>query len=121
MDVIALAALKKANQGGGSADAVLYTEQSLIDAQKAQARTNINAQAQHDTAILMIATTDWTAATSGFTCTKTVDGMTDTALVFITFSDTEGDYGYSQSENALTFSIDAVPSASVTVNVGWLV
>ena len=66
---------------------------------------------------LTLAVSDWEAAASGYTCTKAVTGMTATAIVLLTFSDTETDFGYSQAANALTFTAPSIPSEAVTVNV----
>lgn len=65
---------------------------------------------------LTIATTDW----SSLSCTKTVTGMTTTAVVWLEYSDTTTVFTCSQSTDALTFTCDATPSAAVTVKVAFM-
>lgn len=68
---------------------------------------------------LTLAVADWTASGTGYACTKTVPGMTANSIVLLTFSDTETNYEYTQTTNALTFTASASPSAAVTVNVAF--
>ena len=65
---------------------------------------------------LTIATSDW----SSQSCTKTVTGMTTTAIVWLEYSDTTTAFTCTQGANALTFGCDATPSASVTVKVAFM-
>lgn len=69
---------------------------------------------------LTLATSDWSAVTGGYSCSKTVTGMTSTAIVWLDYSDTESDFSASQSANTLTFTIPAVPSTAVTVNLSFV-
>lgn len=72
-------------------------------------------QSRYMTATLTIATSDW----NNGSCTKSVTGMTADALVFIRFSDTATDFGYTQAANSMTFTAATAPSESVTVYVAW--
>ena len=65
---------------------------------------------------LTILTTDW----SSLSCTKTVTGMTSTAVVWLEYSDTTTTFTCAQATNALTFTCDNTPSASVTVKVAFM-
>ena len=65
---------------------------------------------------LTIATTDW----SSLSCTKTVTGMTSTAIVWLEYSDTTTAFTCTQGTDSLTFGCDATPSASVTVKVAFM-
>ena len=74
-------------------------------------------QTPFKTTTLTIETSEWT----NNSVSKTVSGMTATALVFVEFSDTTTDYTVAQSTNTLTFTASAAPSAQITVKVGFLV
>lgn len=65
---------------------------------------------------LTIATTDWSSSS----CTKTVTGMTSTAVVWIEYSDTTTEFTCSQSTDSLTFTCNSTPSAAVTVKVSFI-
>lgn len=80
-----------------------------------------NKQSTYMTTTLTISTEDWTLERSDASCTKSVIGMTATALVWIEFSDTETDFTVTQTTNALTFTTNSIPSETITVNVAWLV
>lgn len=68
------------------------------------------------TTTLTIATTDW----SSLSCTKTVTGMTTTAVVWLEYSDTTTEFTCTQGTDALTFGCNATPSAAVTVKVAFM-
>ena len=68
------------------------------------------------TTTLTIATTDW----SSLSCTKTVTGMTTTAVVWLEYSDTTTVFTCTQGTDSLTFGCDATPSAAVTVKVAFM-
>ena len=68
------------------------------------------------TTTLTIATTDW----SSLSCTKTVSGMTSTAVVWLEYSDTTTVFTCTQGTDSLTFGCDATPSAAVTVKVAFM-
>lgn len=74
-------------------------------------------QTPFKTTTLTIETSEWT----NNRVSKTVSGMTATALVFVEFSDTTTDYTVAQSTNTLTFTASAAPSSQITVKVGFLV
>ena len=74
-------------------------------------------QTPFETTTLTIETSEWT----NNSVSKTVSGMTATALVFVEFSDTTTDYTVAQSTNTLTFTASTAPSAQITVKVGFLV
>lgn len=80
---------------------------------------DVGAQSPFMTATLTIATTDWQTAHDGATCTKTVTGMTADALVFVKYSDTDGEYTETQGANSMTFTAATTPSEAVTVAVAW--
>lgn len=65
---------------------------------------------------LTIATTDWLS----LSCTKTVTGMTTTAIVWLEYSDTTTAFTCTQGTDSLTFGCDATPSAAVTVKVAFM-
>ena len=74
-------------------------------------------QTPFETTTLTIETSEWT----NNSVSKTVSGMTATALVFVEFSDTTTDYTVAQSTNTLTFTASAAPSSQITVKVGFFV
>lgn len=74
-------------------------------------------QTPYKTTTLTIETSEWT----NNSVSKTVSGMTATALVFVEFSDMTTDYTVAQSTDTLTFTASAAPSAQITVKVGFLV
>ena len=74
-------------------------------------------QTPYQTTTLTIATSDW----NNNVASKTVNGMTATALVLVEFSDTTTVYTVSQSADTLTFTANSAPNENVTVKVGWLV
>lgn len=65
---------------------------------------------------LTLATTDW----SSQSCSKTVTGMTATAVVWLEYSDPTTEFTCVQSANTLTFTCDVVPSADVSVKVAFM-
>lgn len=74
------------------------------------------------TSTVTIAPGDW----SGTTATKTVTGMTTTALVWVAPAPTSyDDYANAeirataQASNQITFGCAIAPTASITVNVAW--
>lgn len=69
---------------------------------------------------LTLAVNDWLAFPNGYTCQKTVTGMTTTSIVWLTFSDTEIDISTDQRANALNFAVATLPSAAITVNVSFV-
>lgn len=69
---------------------------------------------------LTLATSDWSAVTGGYSCSKTVSGMTSTAIVIVAYSDTETEFTEAQSTDALTFTVADLPSAAITVNVSFV-
>lgn len=99
----------------------LVTDLSAYRTAAAQDVIDAGKQAKHQTATLTLETSDWTSAASGVTCSKTVNGMTATALVLVEFSDTEGEYTVTQGAETLTITATAAPSAAITVKVGWFV
>ena len=72
-------------------------------------------QAPYSTTTLTIEANEW----SNNSVSKTVSGMTATALVFVEFSDTTTVYTVAQSTDTLTFTATAAPSAQITVKVGF--
>lgn len=74
-------------------------------------------QTPFKTTTLTIETSEWT----NNSVSKTVSGMTATALVFVEFSDTTTDYTVAQSTNTLTFTASPAPSSQITVKVGFFV
>lgn len=74
-------------------------------------------QTPFETTTLTIETSEWT----NNSVSKTVSGMTATALVFVEFSDKITDYTVAQSTNTLTFTASAAPSSQITVKVGFFV
>jgi hypothetical protein len=66
-------------------------------------------------ATLTIAVSDWVNGS----CTKTVTGMTADALVFVKYSDPDGEYTETQGANSMTFTAATTPSEAVTVDVAW--
>jgi hypothetical protein len=79
--------------------------------------SDIGAQTPYYTTTLNIATTDW----SNNSYTANIADMTATALVFVEFSDTAGEYTVTQGAETLTITATAAPSAAITVKVGWFV
>ena len=69
---------------------------------------------------LTLAVNDWLAVANGYTCQKTVTGMTTTSIVWLTFSDTEIDISTDQRTNALNFAVADLPTAAITVNVTFV-
>ena len=72
-------------------------------------------QTPYRTTTLTIEANEWT----NNSVSKTVSGMTATALVFVEFSDTTTVYTVAQSTDTLTFTASAAPSAQITVKVGF--
>lgn len=100
-DIIAASGILKGNGSGGVSAAAAGTDY----------------QTPYSTTTLTIEANEW----SNNSVSKTVSGMTATALVFVEFSDTATDYTVAQSTNTLTFTASAAPSAQITVKVGFLV
>ena len=69
------------------------------------------------TTTLTIASTDW----SNNSATKSVTGMTASALVWVEVSDTSQKYTVTQASGSLTFSCPNAPSTNITVKVAWLI
>lgn len=69
---------------------------------------------------LTLATSDWSAVTGGYSCSKTISGMTSTAIVIVAYSDTETEFTEAQSTNTLTFTVADLPTAAITVNVSFV-
>lgn len=69
---------------------------------------------------LTLAVADWSAVTGGYSCSKTVTGLTATSIVWLSYSDTETEFSESQSANTLTFAVADLPSAAITVNVAFM-
>ena len=69
---------------------------------------------------LTLATSDWSSSANGYSCSKTVTGMTATSIVWLSYSDTETEITESQSANTLTFTVEDLPSAAITVNVSFV-
>ena len=72
------------------------------------------------TASLTLATTDWSATTGGYSCTKTISDMTTTALII--FPEVEGYPTMkcsAQASGSITIFCAEQPSASVSVNVAY--
>lgn len=78
---------------------------------------DVGAQTPFLTATITIAVSDW----NNGSCTKTVTGMTADALVFVKYSDPDGEYTETQGTNSMTFTAATTPSEAVTVNVAWFV
>lgn len=74
-----------------------------------------NTQTPFLTATITIAVSDW----NNGSCTKTVTGMTADALVFVKYSDPDGEYTETQGTNSMTFTAATTPSEAVTVYVAW--
>lgn len=69
---------------------------------------------------LTLATSDWSAVTGGYSCSKTVSGMTSTAIVIVAYSDTSTEFSEAQTTDTLTFTVADMPSEAVTVNVAFV-
>lgn len=96
--------------GGGAVNSVNgKTGEVVLDAE------DVGAQTPFLTDTITIAASDW----NNGSCTKTVTGMTEDALVFVIYSDTETEFTEAQGANALTFTANPVPSEAVTVDVAW--
>ena len=69
---------------------------------------------------LTLAVADWQSSGNAYGCSKTVTGMTATSIVWLEYSDTETEFTEAQSANTLTFMVDSLPSAAITVNVAFM-
>lgn len=117
MDILALAALAKAMQGGGGGGGG-GGDVTSVNGKTGTVVLNaadVGAQTPFLTATITIATTDWVNGS----CTKTVTGMTADALVFVKYSDPDGEYTETQDANSMTFTAATTPSEAVTVDVAW--
>lgn len=114
MDILSILALAKAQQGGGGGSGGVSSVNGQTGAVVLDA-ADVGAQSPFLTATITIATTDWVNGS----CTKTVTGMTADALVFVKYSDTDGEYTEAQGTNSMTFTAATTPSEAVTVDVAW--
>lgn len=96
--------------GGGAVNSVNgQTGTVVLDA------NDVGAQTPFLTTTLTIAVSDW----DNGSCTKTVTGMTADALVFVKYSDPDGEYTETQGTNSMTFTAATTPSEAVTVDIAW--
>lgn len=102
---------------------------SAIEAAAEELQTQIEGlltskQDQHKSGSVSIATSDWSSASPGWTCTKSVSGIKTTddvicsaAPASVTLAGQCGVYCSAQAAGSLTFYAAEKPSASITMNI----
>ena len=142
MDRLALIALALAKRGGGGGSNISpYASDPAMDGTASAGSSDDYARGDHvhptDTSraaatdlaakadkpkytTLTLAVADWQTSGNAYACSKTVTGMTATSIVWLSYSDTETEFSEAQSANTLTFTVGALPSAAITVDVSFI-
>lgn len=68
---------------------------------------------------LDIAAGDWVQSEQGYTCNKTVTGMTETAVVWVEYSDMTNAYTCTQGTDSLIFACNTLPSETISIKVAF--